>query len=144
MGYFGAAIGTVIGMMIGLVLFSNSWRLNYLPKEYDFVHRFGNMFVKTDKKMITYAIRSFVGIFFHPIVFVFIWGETGLLKITFFNNTILSAVILLLFESILFSLGIWFDLIQVSPDNLKTRVISLQIAVHLITGILMGYFFNIF
>ena len=81
MGYFGAAIGTVIGMMIGLVLFSNSWRLNYLPKEYDFVHRFGNMFVKTDKKMITYIIRSFVGIFFHPIVFCFNMGRNGFIEV---------------------------------------------------------------
>ena len=144
MGYFGAAIGTVIGMMIGLVLFSNSWRINYLPKEYDFVHRFGNMFVKTEKKMITYVVRSFVGMFFHPIVFVFIWGETGFLKINILNNTILSAVTLLLFESILFGLGIWFDIIQISPENLKKKVIGLQMGVHIITGILMGYFFTLF
>ena len=102
------------------------------------------MFVKTEKKPITYIARSFIGMFFHPIVFVFIWGETGLLKLSFFNNTILSAVILLLFESILFGLGIWYDIIQISPENLKKKVIGLQMIVHIITGILMGYFFTIF
>jgi hypothetical protein len=144
MSYFGAATGTIIGMMIGLVLFSNSWRINYLPKEYDFVHQYGKIFVKTEKKMITYVIRSFVGMFFHPIVFVYVWGETGFLKLNFFNNTIISAVILLFLESILFGLGIWFDIIKISPDNLKIRVITLLLVVHIITGISMGYFFTIF
>ena len=134
MSYFGAAIGTFLGMMIGLVFFTNSWRLNFLPKEYDFVHQYGNLFVKTDKKMITYVIRSFVGMFFHPIVFVYVWGETGVLRLNFFNSTVLSAVILLFVESVLFGLGIWFDVIKLSPDNLKIRVISLQIVVHLVTG----------
>ena len=66
------------------------------------------------------------------------------LRLNFFNSTLLSAVILLLVESVLFGLGIWFDVIKISPDNLKIRVISLQIVVHLLTGILMGYFFTIF
>jgi hypothetical protein len=144
LSYFGAAIGTFLGMMIGLVLFTNSWRLNFLPKEYDFVHSYGNLFVKTDKKMITYVIRSFVGMFFHPIVFVYVWGETGILRLNFFNSTVTSAVILLLIESVMFGLGIWFDVIKLSPNNLKIRVISLQIVVHLVTGILMGYFFTVF
>ena len=144
MSYFGAAIGTFIGMMIGLLVFTNNWRFGFLPKEYDFVHNYGNLFVKTDKKMITYVIRSFVGMFFHPIVFVYVWGETGILRLNFFNSTVLSAVILLLIESVMFGLGIWFDVIKLSPNNLKIRVISLQIVVHLVTGILMGYFFTLF
>ncbi|MFC1802534.1 hypothetical protein ACFL0D_01045 [Thermoproteota archaeon] len=144
MSYFGAAIGTFLGMMIGLVFFTNSWRLNFLPKEYDFVHQYGNLFVKTDKKMITYVIRSFVGMFFHPIVFIYVWGETGFLRLNFFNSTILSALVLLFVESVLFGLGIWFDVIKISPENLKIRVISLQIVVHLVTGVLMGYFFTVF
>ena len=144
MSYFGAATGTIIGMMIGLVLFSNSWRINYLPKEYDFVHHYGNFFVKTDKKVITYVIRSLVGIFFHPIVFVFIWGRLGLLKIALINSDILSAVVLLLLESIIFGLAIWLDFVKISPDILKTKIIFLQMGVHLITGILMGYFFTLF
>jgi len=144
LSYFGAAIGTFIGMMIGLLVFTNSWRFGFLPKDYDFVHSYGNLFVKTDKKMITYIIRSFVGMFFHPVIFVYVWGETGFLKLNFYNNTILSAVILLLVESILFSLGIWFDLLKISPEELKLRVISLQLGVHLITGVFMGYFFTVF
>ncbi|MFX0063495.1 MAG: hypothetical protein ACFFC7_15070 [Candidatus Hermodarchaeota archaeon] len=143
MSYFGAAFGTAIGMMIGLVIFSNIWRINYLPKEYDFIHEFGKAIVKTDKKIYTYIIRLIVGIFFHPIVFVFIWGREGLLKINLFNSDIISAVVLLLFESIMFSIAIWLDIVKIRPKTLKTRIIALQIGVHLLTGFLMGYFYTL-
>ncbi len=139
MSYFGAALGTVVGMMISLVVFSNVWRIrSYLPKDYDFTHEWGKKFVKTDKKPYTYLVRSFLGIFFHPIIFVFIWGQEGILKINVYDNDLLSAVILLLFESLMFSLAIWIDLVKVRPENLKTRIIPLQIGTHLIVGVCMG------
>ncbi|MFX1286808.1 MAG: hypothetical protein ACFFB5_24430 [Promethearchaeota archaeon] len=144
MSYFGAALGTAIGMMIGLVVFSNTWRVkSYLPKEYDFIHEWGKKFVKTDKKVYTYMIRLIVGMIFHPIVFVFIWSQEGLLKINLFNSDIISAVVLLLFESLMFSIAIWIDIVKIRPENLKTRIIPLQIGIHLIVGFLMGYFYTV-
>ncbi len=92
MSYFGAALGTAVGMMIGLVIYSNAWRVkSYLPKEYDFTHEWGRKFVKTDKKAYTYTMRLLIGIFFHPFIFVFIWSQEGLLKINLFNSDIISA-----------------------------------------------------
>ena len=96
MAYFGAAMGTFIGMMIGLVLFSNSWRWGYLPQNYDFVHEYGKAIAKTDRKAVTYLVRSLVGMLLHPVVFVYIWGETGLFVLSF-GNTMLSGMILLHF-----------------------------------------------
>jgi len=142
MAYFGAAVGTFIGMMIGLGIFSNSWRLGFLPRDYDFVHMYGKAIVNTDRKAVTYLVRSLFGMLLHPVVFVYFWGETGFLGLSF-GNTVLSGMILLLVESILFGLAIWFDVINVSPDNLKIKVIPLQMVSHMITGVTMGYFFNI-
>ncbi|MFW9906390.1 MAG: hypothetical protein ACFFFH_18865 [Candidatus Thorarchaeota archaeon] len=144
MSYFGAALGTAFGMIISTVVFSNAWRVkSYLPKEYDFTHEWGKKFVKTDKKAYTYMLRSLIGIIFHPIVFVFIWGREGLLKINLFNNDVISAVVLLLFESLMFSIAIWIDVVKIRPENLKTRIIPLQIGIHLIVGFLMGYFYTV-
>ncbi len=145
MSYFGAALGAAVGMMIGLVIYSNAWRIKaYLPKEYDFTHEWGKKFVKTDKKAYTYTMRLLIGIIFHPFVFVFIWSQEGLLKINLFNSDIISAVVLLLFESIMFSIAIWFEIVKIRPTNLKTRIIALQMGVHLIIGFLMGYSYTLF
>lgn len=58
MSYFGAALGAAVGMMIGLVVYSNVWRIkSFLPKEYDFTHEWGKKFEKTDKKVYTYTMR---------------------------------------------------------------------------------------
>ncbi|MHA2251482.1 MAG: hypothetical protein ACXAD7_14055 [Candidatus Kariarchaeaceae archaeon] len=139
MSYFGAALGTAIGMMIGLVAYTNAWRMkSFLPKEYDFVHEWGKSFVKTDKKAYTYSARLLVGTLFHPIIFVFIWGREGLLQIDLYDNDVLSAVILLLVEATMFSLAIWFNIVKV-PETLKLRIIYMQFVIHLIIGLLMGY-----
>jgi hypothetical protein len=144
MSYFGAALGTVLGMMISLVVFSNAWRIkSYLPKDYDFTHEWGKKFVKTDNKKFTYVVRSFIGIILHPIIFVFIWSQEGLLKINIFNNDIISAVTLLFLESLLFSFAIWTDIVKIRPENLKTKIIPLQIGIHLLLGFLMGFFYTL-
>jgi hypothetical protein len=142
MSYFGASMGTALGMIISLGIFSNAWRFgDYLPKEYDFTHEWGKTFVKTEKKAYTYLVRSVIGILFHPILFVFIWSQEGVLKINLLNSDILSAMTLLLLESIMFSIAIWIDLVKIRPENLKTRIIPLQIGIHLIVGFLMGLFY---
>lgn len=144
MSYFGAALGTAIGMMISVVVFSNAWRIrSFLPKEYDFSHEWGKKFVKTDRKTYTYMMRSLIGIILHPIVFVFIWSREGLLNINLFNNDIISAIVLLLLESIMFSIAIWVDIVKIRPENLKVRIIPLQIGIHLIVGFLMGFFYTL-
>jgi hypothetical protein len=144
MSYLGAALGTAIGMMISVVVFSNAWRIKaYLPKEYDFSHEWGKKFAKSDKKAYTYMMRSLIGIILHPIVFVFIWSREGLLKINLYNNDIISAIVLLLIESIMFSIAIWMDIVKIRPENLKTRIITLQIGIHLIIGFLMGLFYTL-
>ena len=144
MSYFGAAIGTAIGMMISLVIFSNAWRIrSYLPKDYDFTHEWGKTFVKTDKKAYTYLIRSIIGILLHPIIFVFIWSQEGLLKINILDNTMISAVVLLVIESLIFSLAIWVDIIEIRPEYLKKRIIPLQMLIHIIVGIMMGLFYTL-
>ncbi|MHA2362940.1 MAG: hypothetical protein ACXAC7_03215 [Candidatus Hodarchaeales archaeon] len=144
MSYFGAAFGTAIGMMIGLMIFSNAWRVrSFLPKGYDFTHEWGKILTKTDKKVYTYTVRLIVGIIFHPIIFVFIWSREGLLKIYLFNSEIISGVILLLIESLMFSIAIWFDIVKIRPENLKSKIITLQIGMHLLIGILMGYFYTL-
>ena len=144
MSYFGAALGTALGMMISTIVFSNIWKVrSYLPKEYDFTHEWGKKFVKTDKKAFTYIVRSLLGIIFHPVIFVFIWSREGLLKINLFNNDILSAIMLLFLESLMFSLAIWVDIVKIRPSNLKTRIIPLQIGIHLVVGCLMGFFYTL-
>ncbi|MHA2252843.1 MAG: hypothetical protein ACXAD7_20945 [Candidatus Kariarchaeaceae archaeon] len=144
MSYFGAALGAAIGMMIGLFTYTNIWRIkSYLPKDYDFMHEWGKTFLTTDNKAYTYTVRLFVGIIFHPIVFVFVWGREGLLKINLNNNDVLSAIVLLLIEAVIFSIAIWFDIVKIRPPTLKTRIITLQIGIHLLIGILMGYFYSL-
>jgi hypothetical protein len=142
--YFGAAFGTAIGMMIGLVIYSNIWRVNsYLPKDYDFVHEWGNQFVKADKKAYTYTARLLVGTFFHPIIFVFIWGRDGVLEINLYNSTVVSAVALLLIEAVFFGVAIWFNIVKIAPEDLKVKIIALQFGIHILIGILMGCFYNL-
>jgi hypothetical protein len=144
MSYFGAALGSAIGMMIGLVAYSNVWRLNlYLPKEYDFTHEWGKKFINTDKKAYTYTARLLIGMIFHPIIFVFIWSQEGILKVNLFGNDILSATILLFLEAVFFSIAIWFDIVKIRPKTLKIRIIIMQMGVHLVIGILMGSFYTL-
>jgi hypothetical protein len=50
---------------------------------------------------------------------------------------------LLLFESIMFSIAIWIDIVRIRPENLKTKVIPLQIGIHLLVGFLMGFFYSL-
>jgi hypothetical protein len=45
---------------------------------------------------------------------------------------------LLLLETIIFSIAIWVGLVKIKPESLKSRVITLQIGVHLTIGLLMG------
>lgn len=137
-------MGSAIGMMIGLVVYSNTWRFNsYLPKEYDFTHEWGKKFINTDKKPYTYTMRLLVGIILHPIIFVFVWSQEGILKINLLNNDVLSAVTLLLIEAVLFGIAIWFDIVKIKPESLKTRIITLQIGVHLVIGLFMGSLYTL-
>ena len=138
MNYPAAAVGAGIGMMINLIVFSNAWRVGILPKGYDFVHDFGKSLVRIDSKPVTYALRFVVGIIFHPVIFVFIWGPDGLLGINPFNSAVLSAVLLLALEAILFSVVLWTRVLGMPPKDLVGRVIVLQSALHLILGLLMG------
>ena len=138
MNYPAAAIGAGVGMMIALVGYANAWRVGLLPKEYDFIHEFGKSLARTDSKPITYALRFVVGIILHPVIFVFVWGRNGLLGIHPFNSTVLSAVLLLLVESILFAFGLWTGVLGIPPRKLVGKVITLQLVLHLILGLLMG------
>ena len=138
MNYPAAAVGAGIGMMINLVVFSNAWRVGILPKGYDFVHDFGKSLVRIDSKPVTYALRFVVGIIFHPVIFVFIWGPDGLLGINPFGSAVLSAVLLLALEAILFSVVLWTRVLGIPPKELVGRVIVLQSILHLILGFLMG------
>jgi hypothetical protein len=138
MNYPAAAVGAGLGMMIGLVLFSNAWRFGILPKGYDFVHEFGKSLVRIDSKPVTYAFRFVVGTLFHPVIFVFVWGEDGLLGIDPLNSAVLSAVLLLALESILFAIVLWTRALGIPPKELRGRVIALQAAHHILLGVLMG------
>lgn len=138
MNYPAAAVGAGIGMMIGLLIFANAWRVGILPKGYDFVHEFGKSLVRIDSKPVTYALRFVVGTIFHPVIFVFVWGPNGFLGIDPFNSAVLSAVILLALESILFSVVLWTRVLGIPPTELRGRVIGLQLAFHIILGVLMG------
>ena len=112
--------------------------MGILPKEYDFVHEFGKSLVPIDKKPVTYALRFVVGIIFHPVIFVFVWGRDGWLGIDPFNSAVLSAVLLLALESILFAVVLWTRILGIPPRELVGRLIVLQVAIHLVLGVLMG------
>lgn len=143
MNYPAAAIGAGLGMIIALVAFSNAWRIGMLPRDYDFVHEFGKSLARTDRKPVTYALRFLVGIIFHPVLFVFVWGRDGLLGIDPFNSAVLSAVLLLALEALLFAVVLWTRVLGMPPKELVGRVIVLQAAIHLILGVLMGLSYEI-
>jgi hypothetical protein len=144
MNYPAAAAGAGVGMMIALVVFSNAWRVGILPREYDFIHEFGRSLVRIDKKPVTYALRFVVGIIFHPVIFVFIWGRDGLLGINPCDSAVLSALLLLAIEAVLFAFLLWTRLLGMPPRRLAGRVIVLQVAIHLILGALMGLSYELF
>lgn len=138
MSYFAAACGAGIGMMIAMVIFSNAWRFGLLPREYDFIHEYGKSLIRIDNKKLTYGSRLILGTILHPVIFVFIWGKDGLLGIHPFNSSIFSAVILLIIESILFSIILWRNFLTFPPRDLLKNVILLQFIIHIIVGISMG------
>ena len=141
MNYPAAAVGAAIGMMVALLVFSNAWRIGFLPKEYDFIHEFGKALVRSDN--ITYASRFLIGIIFHPVIFVFVWGRDGLLGIYPYNSAILSAVLLLTIEAILFAFVLWTRALGMPPKELVGKVILLQFVAHIILGMLMGLSYQI-
>ena len=138
MNYPAAAVGAGIGMMIGLLVFANAWRVGILPREYDFVHEFGKSLVRSDRKPVTYALRFVVGTIFHPVIFVFVWGPDGLLGISPFTSALLSAVLLLALEALLFAIVLWTGVLGMAPKELRGGVIFMQTLVHLILGVSMG------
>jgi hypothetical protein len=138
MKYPAAAVGAGIGMMIGLLIFANAWRVGVLPRGYDFVHEFGKSITRSERKPITYASRFVVGTLFHPVVFVFIWGPDGLLGINLFGSAVLSAVLLLALESLLFAIVLWTGVLGMPPKELRGRVIGVQAFAHLVLGLSMG------
>lgn len=81
MTYPAAAFGAATGMMVVLVIFASARRFGLLPKEYDFIHEFGKSLVPSEHKPITYTARFALGIVFHPVLFVFVWGREGVLGI---------------------------------------------------------------
>ena len=143
MNYPAAAVGAAIGMIIALLVFSNAWRIGFLPKGYDFIHEFGKSLVRSDNKRITYVSRFVIGIIFHPVIFVFVWGRDGLLGIHPYNSAVLSAVLLLIIEAILFAILLWTRLLGIPPRELVGKVIVLQFAIHIILGLLMGLSYEI-
>jgi hypothetical protein len=142
MSYFAAACGAGLGLMIGIVLFSNAWRTGLLPKEYDFIHEYGKSLIRTDNKKLTYGIRLLIGMLLHPVVFVFIWGKDGYLGINPLNSSVISAVVLLAIESTLFGIVLWVGLMKISPKNLVGRLIGLQFVFHVVLGFLMGFTYD--
>lgn len=143
MNYPAAAVGAGIGMVIALVVFSNAWRIGLLPKGYDFIHEFGKSLIRIDRKPVTYALRFVVGIIFHPVIFVFVWGRDGLLGIHPYNSAVLSAVLLVVVEAILFAVVLWTRVLGMPPRELVGRVIILQFAIHIVLGILMGLSYEV-
>ena len=143
MNYPAAAVGAAIGMMVALLIFSNAWRIGFLPKGYDFIHEFGKALIRSDNKRVTYASRFVIGIIFHPVLFVFVWGRDGLLGIHPYNSAILSAVLLLTIEAILFAILLWTRVLGMPPRKLLGKVIVLQFAVHIVLGVLMGLSYQI-
>jgi hypothetical protein len=126
MKYPAAAVGAGIGMMIGLLVFANAWRVGVLPRGYDFVHEFGKSLTRSDRKPITYASRFIVGTIFRPVIFVFVWGPHGLLGINPLGSALLSSVLLLALESLLFAIVLWTGVLGMPPTELKGRVIAVQ------------------
>jgi hypothetical protein len=143
MTYPAAAVGAAIGMMLALVVFSNSWRFGFLPKGYDFIHEFGKSFVRSDHKLITYTVRFVLGIIFHPVLFVFVWGREGVLGIYPFRSDVLSAVLMVVIEASGFAFLLSRGIFAALPKELVGKVIVLQFVIHLILGILMGLSYEI-
>jgi hypothetical protein len=143
MMYPAAAFGAALGMMIALVVFANAWRFGFLPREYDFIHEFGKSFVRSERKLITYTVRFVVGIIFHPVLFVFVWGREGVLGIYPFQSDVLSAVLMVVIEASGFAIMLWNGIFVALPKELVGRVIVLQYAIHLVLGVLMGLSYEI-
>ena len=143
MNYPAAAVGAGIGMIIALIVFSISRRVGFLPDGYDFIHEFGKSLFHTDSKPVTYVLRLVIGIVFHPVIFVFVWGKDGLLDIHPYNSSVLSAVLLLAIESILFAVVLWSRVLGMPPRKLLGKVIILQFAIHILLGVLMGLSYEI-
>lgn len=143
MSYFAAAIGSGIGMMIAMVIFSSAWRFGLLPKDFDLIHEYGKSLIKINNKVLTYSSRMILGTILHPVVFVFIWGKDGLLGIHPFNSSIISAVVLLIIESILFGIVLKKGLLKFPPKELVNNVILLQFIIHVILGLIMGFTYEI-
>lgn len=59
------------------------------------------------------------------------------------NNDVISAIVLLLLEAIMFGVAIWLDIIKISLKALKIRIISMQMGVHFVIGLIMGSFYSI-
>jgi hypothetical protein len=142
MSYFAAACGAGLGMMIGIVIFSNAWRTGLLPKDYDFIHEYGKSLIRIDNKKLTYGIRMLIGMLLHPVVFVFIWGKDGILGINPLDSSIVSAIMLLAIEAILFGVVLWTGMLKISKKNLVSRIIVLQFIFHIILGFLMGFTYD--
>jgi hypothetical protein len=73
---------------------------------------------------------------------VFVWGKDGVLGIHPFNSSILSATILLLIESTLFSIGLYTGKPDIVPKKFVNNVVILQFMIHIILGIFMGLFYE--
>jgi hypothetical protein len=138
MSYFAASFGASMGMMIALLIFSNAWRLGLLPKDYDFIHEFGNALIKLNNKKVSYSMRMIIGVIAHPVIFVYVWCKDGFLGINPLGSSILSAIILLLIESGLFSIGIIKGIPMRVPKKHIGTIVILQFTIHGILGILMG------
>ena len=142
MSYFAAAFGSGLGMIIGMFVFSNAWRIGLLPKGYDFIHEYGKSLIRIDNKKLTYGVRLFIGTLLHPVVFVFLWGKDGYLGINLLNSSIVSAIVLLAIESTFFSIILWTGLLKISSKNLVGRLIGLQFIFHILLGFLMGFTYD--
>jgi len=143
MSYFAAACGAGFGMLVSLIVFSNVWRFNILPKEYDFIHEFGKSLIRIDNRKFAYAIRFIIGMLLHPVIFVCIWGKDGFLGINPYNSSVVSALVLVSIEAALFSFVLWTKVLNISPKNLVVRLIILQFAVHMFLGIIMGFTYDV-
>ena len=128
MNYPAAAIGAGFGMMIALVVFSRARKTGFIPQEYDFIHEFGKSLIRADNKLLTYTSRFVIGIVFHPLIFVFIWGRHGWLAIDPANSAVLSAILLLAIEAILFAFVLWTGILGMPPRELVGRIIILQLS----------------
>ena len=87
---------------------------------------------------VTHAVRFVIGIIFQAVVFVFVWGRDGLLHIDPLNSAVLSAVLLLVVETIIFAVVLWTRVLGIPPRELAGKVIMLQAVVHVVLGLLMG------